>query len=145
MKMLLNILNKNRAGLRKLGASIISTIFVIVIYLTAHFLFDFNKFEPFVLISVFFFYNILCTILDKEKRHIGLALMNMAWDKNHSFARHFVRIIFYTLSFATVFIWIKFPFDLFLFNILVVQNIFVHKTGTNLHGWIAGIASVDKK
>lgn len=141
---MVSIFQKNRAGLRKLAASAISAVIIAVLYLFSHFLFTFHTFKPLVMVGIFFVYNILCTIFEKDKRHIGLVAMHMGWDKDYSFSRHLVRIIFYTLSFATLFIWIFFPFDLFLFNILVIQNIFVHKTGTNLHGFIAGIKSVDK-
>lgn len=53
----------------------------------------------------------------------------------------FVAILYtflYSLSFSTIVIWIFYPFDLLLFNLLFIQLPTVLLTGTTLHGYLSG-------
>lgn len=119
----------------KLWASIINTV-IVLFFCIPLFYFDIsNTTKKLGIIIIFFLYNLLFLIRNKN-RCIGMIIMKTQYPNSNSFLAHFIHNIFYTLSFATLLIWIYFPFDLFLINMLCIQLPFIKFTGTTLHGYI---------
>lgn len=90
-----------------------------------------------VLIVLFFSYNILRSYLPSF-RCAGMRLVGSYWRVQPSITQRMVYSVLYTLSFATWFIQIRFPFDLGLFNLLCLQLPCIALTGTTLHAWLSG-------
>jgi hypothetical protein len=64
--------------------------------------------------------------------------LNTKWKKEYSLKNHIIFSFLYTLSFSTIVIWIFFPFDLLIFNLLFVQLPSVLISGYTLHGYLSG-------
>ena len=118
----------------KLLASIINVVIVFITYLPFHFT---NWKGSITFIVLFFLYNIIVLIANRN-RCVGMILTKSHWAENYPFYKHFFYTFFYTLSFSTLFIWIYFPFDLFIFNMLLLQLPIVLITKTTLHGYLSG-------
>jgi len=52
-------------------------------------------------------------------RSLGMLLMRSTWEHRYGFWRRFAYLLLATASFSTLFIWARFPFDLFLLNLAV--------------------------
>ncbi len=87
-------------------------------------------------IIIFFLYMFLITLLDK--RSLGMSVSGVYYAKNYSFFKKLFYRILYTLSFATLLIWVWFPFDLFLINMLLIQLPSILLTGFTIHELLAG-------
>jgi len=66
-----------------------------------------------------------------------MRIVDTYWDKEYPVSNQIIYSLLYSLSFATLFIWVKYPYDLLLLNILV-QLIFIWSTKTTLHGYLSG-------
>jgi len=67
-----------------------------------------------------------------------MMIVKTYWKEDYPKINQIIYAVLYTASFATLFIWIWFPFDLFLFNMIFLQLPCVLLTGTTLHGYLSG-------
>jgi len=119
----------------KLLASVINVTFVVIIFIPLFFL---TKFDwKFLLISIFFIYNLFFLIFNKN-RALGMIILKTYWKKNYPFINCFIFIILYTLSFSTLLFYIYFPLDLFWANMLFLQLPTIILKKTTFHGWLSG-------
>ena len=71
-----------------------------------------------------------------------MRIINAEWEDEYSLKRKLLYSFLYTLSFSTFLIWIWFPFDLLILNLLLLQLPFVLITGRTVHGYFAGMVGV---
>ena len=90
-----------------------------------------------VLAGSFLIYQLIIAITP-TKRSLGMRILNIKWAKQYSVKSHIIFAILYSVSFATAVVWVVFPFDLLLINLLCVQLPMVLKTGYTLHGYLSG-------
>ena len=128
---------KNTNALQKLSVSIINTIFVLLLSIPIYLIFGFSITYRISLPIIFFLYNLSFIFLTKN-RCLGMILLNIYWKDEYSIKNQIIYVFLYSLSFSTIVIWIFFPFDLLLFNLLCIQLPCVLKTGTTLHGYLSG-------
>lgn len=127
---------------QKLLASIINALIVFIVIIPI-WLFEISSgWQKLIIIMVFFFYELAFMLLAKDGRDLGMRVVGSRWRKNYSNRRKVVYTIFYTASFASIFFWVRYPFDLLLMNLLLIQLPSVLLSGTTFHGWIAGMTSV---
>jgi hypothetical protein len=122
---------------QKLLVSIINTGFVAVLSIPFLILLGFTFEYRLILVLIFLSYQLI-VLLFPGKRTIGAVLTHSFWKKNYPLKNHVVYAFLYSLSFSTLVIWIVFPFDLLLVNILLIQWPFVQQTGYTLHGYSSG-------
>ncbi len=67
---------------------------------------------------------------------------NLYWRKHYTFRQHIKFNIFYTLSFSTIMLYVWFPLDLLILNLLLIQLPMSLITGTTLHGYLSGMETV---
>ena len=128
---------KNTNALQKLSVSIINTIFVTILSLPFYFIYSFTTTYKVILIILFFLYN-LSFIFLTNNRCLGMIILGIKWKEEYSIKQQVLYTFLYSLSFSTIVIWIFFPFDLLLFNLLFIQLPTVLLTGTTLHGYLSG-------
>ena len=92
-------------------------------------------------IIIFGLYESFIFIFQKD-RCFGMKIMDTYWRKHYTFKQHIMFNIFYTLSFGTLLIYIWFPLDLLIINILFIQLPMSLITGTTLHGYLSGMETV---
>ena len=129
--------SKNTNPIQKLSVSVINTIFVSILSLPFYFIFGFFITYKIILILIFFLYNLSFIFLTKN-RCLGMITLGIRWKYQYSIRQQLLYTFLYTLSFSTIVIWIYFPFDLLLFNILLIQLPTVLITGSTLHGYLSG-------
>lgn len=122
---------------QKLLVSIINTCFVIILSIPFLALIGFNFKYYLILIFVFLAYQ-LAILLFPGRRSIGAVLTRTVWLEDYPLKSHIIYALLYSISFSTLFVWIIFPFDLLIFNLLLIQWPIVHKTGYTLHGYLSG-------
>jgi hypothetical protein len=122
---------------QKLLVSIINISFVIALSIPFFIHLGFSAEYRLTLVLLFLAYQLLI-ILFPGRRSIGAIFIHTVWSETYSIKNHIIYALLYTLSFATIVIWIVFPFDLLLINLLLVQWPFVKKTGYTLHGYLSG-------
>ena len=127
---------KNTNSLHKLSISIINTFFVALLSLPFYLIFGFNITYKIILVLLFLLYNLSFIFLTKN-RCLGMILLGVHWKKEYPVKQQVLYAFLYSLSFSTLVIWIFFPFDLLLFNLLLIQLPCVLKTGTTLHGYMS--------
>lgn len=76
--------------------------------------------------------------LTPSRRSLGMRFLGIEWAKEYPIKNHITFACLYSLSFATIIVWIVFPFDLLLINLLFVQLPMVLRTGYTLHGFLSG-------
>jgi len=128
---------KNTNALQKLSVSIINVFFVLLLSVPFYIHYGFNVQYKVILVVIFLFYN-LVFILTTRNRCLGMIILNIHWKENYPLKNQIIYAFLYTLSFSTAVIWIFFPFDLLLVNLLLIQLPFVLKTGTTAHGYFSG-------
>lgn len=128
---------KNTNAIQKLSVSVINTFFVVLLSIPFYFLLGWGLYFRLVLVFLFFLYNLSFIFITKN-RCLGMILMNIYWKEEYSLVNQVIYVFLYTLSFSTIVIWIYFPFDLLLFNLLLIQLPCVLLTGTTLHGFLSG-------
>lgn len=123
-------------ALDKLKVSIINfgLIFVVVGWLLFILPFEIWKF---CFIACFFVYQIYL-IFTADFRSLGMKVLKIYWNKPVPYKNRISFAIFYTFSFSTVFLWVIFPFDILIFNLLFVQLPMIMKTGRTLHAFLSG-------
>ena len=120
----------------KLATSAINVFFVLVIFLPFFFLVDDTLTKKLILIVIFFGYNIAFLTFN-QNRCLGMMILQTRYAKKYSKSQHIIYAVLYSLSFSTLLFWIFFPFDLFLFNMLLLQLPTVIIKKTTLHGYLS--------
>ena len=90
-----------------------------------------------ILIALFFLFNLFFLIFFKF-RDLGMMAMGTYWKEDYSLWQQLVYTALYTASFSTLLYKIKYPFDLFIINMLCLQLPCILLTGTTLHGFLSG-------
>ncbi|MBT4174261.1 hypothetical protein HOC80_04790 [archaeon] len=121
----------------KLIPSVLNVFFAFIIFLPFYFSITNSFTKKLVFIGIFFCYNLIFLIFNDNKC-LGMIIMKTNYAKKYSKLQHFLYSILYTLSFSTLLFWIFFPFDLFLFNMLVLQLPIIILKKTTLHGYLSG-------
>ena len=121
----------------KLVKSIINTCYALLLSLPFFLFFGFDWRYKIAVISIFFV-NQLIAALSPNHRDLGDLVTKTYWAKSYPTKYHIVFALLYTASFSTAFIWLYFPFDILLINLLFIQLPFVLKTGYTLHGYLSG-------
>ena len=121
----------------KLAKTIINTCFVLLVSLPFLLYFGFDWRYKIVVITIFLAYQLIAA-LSPMHRDLGDLITATHWSTRYPTKNHVVFAFLYTASFSTVFIWLYFPFDVLLINLLFIQLPFVLKTGYTLHGYLSG-------
>jgi len=121
----------------KLAPSIINAAFVLAVSSPFLWIWGFGLRWELATIAIFFVYS-LGFALFNENRCLGMMVANTYWQKKFSLHQKLIYAILYTASFATIFFWIIFPFDLLLANLLLLQLPFVVTRQTTLHAFLSG-------
>jgi hypothetical protein len=124
---------KKTNSLDKLSVSIINLIVVLIPTIPFWFIGSWRL----ALVVIFMIYQI-AVVFTRTRQSIGMKLLGIRWAKNYSLKDHLIFAILYSASFATIVIWIFFPFDLLIFNLLFIQLPMVLTTGYTLHGYLSG-------
>ena len=88
-------------------------------------------------VAIFYVYS-LAFLVFNHNRCLGMIICGTRWSRKNRMHHEFLYTFLYTLSFATLFIWIWFPFDVFLANMLLLQLPSILLTGTTFHGHLSG-------
>lgn len=126
---------RETSWLEKLSASLVNVFIVALITLPVNQIFPRVDWRV-VALSVFFVYS-LSSLVVSGKRDLGMMVVGSSWKEEYPLSHFLLYTVLYTISFVTIFIWVFFPFDLLLLN-LIVQFLMIRLTGTTLHGLIAG-------
>ncbi len=92
-------------------------------------------------IIIFGLYESFIFLYQKD-RCFGMKIMDTYWRKHYTFRQHIKFNIFYTLSFSTIMLYVWFPLDLLILNLLLIQLPMSLITGTTLHGYLSGMETV---
>lgn len=125
----------------KLASSVINTLFACVLSLPIFMYFGFSLSWKISVFFIFFIYEIAC-YARKDKRDFGMIVMNSYWRDVPRFWQYALYTFLYSLSFLSLFVWVFFPFDIFLANIFFLQLPFVFFTGTTFHGFLEKMETV---
>jgi hypothetical protein len=90
-----------------------------------------------IVVGIFFIYTLTFLVFNGN-RDFGMMIGKTYWKEKYSLWRHLIYNIFYTASFATILFSIRFPFDLFIINMALLQLPTILLTGTTVHGFISG-------
>lgn len=121
---------------QKIVPSLITMVVVFVVSIPVFVLTDRAVIRRFVLIGVFFFYNLICLFVG-DGRDLGMVIYRTYWAERYGIGQRLVYAILYSASFSTVVVWVWFPFDLLLINLLLLQLPTILVTGTTLHGLLS--------
>lgn len=125
--------------------SVINVIMVFIIYAPFDLILSDIFVKKIVIIGIFFLFN-MAFVIFKKGRCLGMMILHTHYAAEYSTKKQLLYISLYTASFATLFFWIYFPFDLFLFNMIMIQLPTIRMTGTTFHGYISGnVATVIQK
>jgi len=72
------------------------------------------------IILLFFLYNLYFLIF-RQGRDLGMFLLDIDWRDDYQLKNKIAHLVLYTASFASIFYYVFFPFDLLLINIFVLQ------------------------
>lgn len=123
--------------IEKIIPSIINVIFILIISSPLFFLKISSLKKKIIIISLFFLYELVFIFLN-QGRDPGMILVGSYWKEDYFLIQLLIYNILYTLSFASLFFWKYFRFDIFLLNMLVFQLPTILLTGTTLHGFLSG-------
>lgn len=111
-------MNKYLLILQKFSPPILNSMIIVGIGII---LAPFQILPPKIFIVILFvIYNLGCFLFNKN-RDLGMAMVGVYWKQNYNRAQQLFYIILYTLSFTSIFFHIFFPFDLLLFNVVLLQ------------------------
>jgi hypothetical protein len=127
----------------KLFVSIVNLFTIFIVSIPFLIIYGFTLKYRILLVILFFVQDLIYIFFFKNK-YLGMKILNAEWEKQYSLKRKLLYSFLYTLSFSTFLIWIFFPFDLLIFNILCIQLPCVLITGKTLHGYLAGMVGVKK-
>ena len=131
-------------AIEKLTSSVVNSIIVFLFALPLGIYLKFNLNWKLITIMLFLILSVI-SLLNKERRCPGMMITKTYWKNNYSIQQYLLYNFLYTLSFSTLFFWIKFPFDLFFVNIFLIQLPTVLLTKTTLHGLVSGKMITVKK
>lgn len=129
----------------KFYSSIINVGIVFIVFIPFYFLPVSLFSKKLILLSLFFFYNTGFIILEKNNRCLGMIITGKYWKKKYPFKQRLLYVVLYTLSYGTIFFYIFFPFDLLIFNLLVLQLPTILIKKTTFHGYLSGNMVTVKK
>lgn len=132
---------KTTGPTEKFGASLLNAIIALGLSVPFLIILGPTIYWRISVIIIFGLYESFIFIFQKD-RCFGMKIMDTYWRKHYTFKQHIMFNIFYTLSFSTVLIYIWFPLDLLLINLLLVQLPMSLITGTTLHGYLSGMETV---
>lgn len=127
----------------KLIISLINTLPVVIVSLPFLVIWGFSI-EYRIVLSVIFLIQQIIIIFMPGRRSLGMMLTNVSWNKEYKTWNHVAYALLYSLSFSTIIIWVVFPFDVMLMNLILIQLPLVHFTGYTLHGYLSGKMSGHK-
>lgn len=84
----------------------------------------------------FFILNFLFLLI--HNKAIGMMIIGSHFEREPELKEILVYCILYSISFSSLLFYIFIPFDIFVLNMLLIQLPTVKKTGTTLHGVLAG-------
>lgn len=122
----------------KLANSIVNVSFVFLVSLPLLFTLGADTIEYKISVALIFLAYQLTVAITPDKVDFGDLATKTRWIKKYPLRNHIVFAVLYSLSFSTVFIWVFFPFDLLLCNLLLIQLPVVVMTGHTLHGYLSG-------
>lgn len=122
----------------KLANSAVNVSFVFLLSIPLLLAFGFASIEYKVAVVLLFLTYQLIVAFSPRKIDFGDFVTRTRWIQQYPLRNHVTFAILYSLSFATTFIWIFFPFDLLLCNLLLIQLPIVSTTGHTLHGYLSG-------
>ncbi|RJQ29131.1 hypothetical protein C4565_02605 [Candidatus Parcubacteria bacterium] len=125
----------------KLFSSVINGGIALIVSTPFFMYWGFSLYWKWSVVLSFFLYELVCYATSGH-RDIGMMVVNSHWHNSPSFFRYLVYNIFYTLSFATIFIYLSVPLDLLLFNLIVIQLPSIIFTGTTFHGFLARLETI---
>lgn len=117
--------------------SVVNVSFVLLVSLPFLLTMGFDWQYRVILVLLFLAYQLVVAITPK-RIDFGDLVTRTRWIKKYPTRNHIIFAFLYTLSFSTFVIWVFFPFDLLLINLLFVQLPFILKTGYTLHGYLSG-------
>ena len=120
-------------ALDKLLVSVIN--FVVVVIPTIPFWFI--GYWRVALVGFFLVYQVIVAF-SRSGRSFGMVLLGICWAEDYPIRNRLIFAVLYTMSFATIVVWVFFPFDLLVLNLLIVQLPVVLVTGKTLHGFLSG-------
>lgn len=130
--------------IEKLMPSVVNAIIALAVSLPFLYCFGFTLRYKLILILIFWLYNLAFIIFNKN-RDLGMMVVGTYWEENYPLKNQLIYSVLYTLSFATIVIWIWFPFDLLLINLIFFQLPTVLTKKTTLHGYLSGNMATLKK
>ena len=121
----------------KLINSVVNVTFALIISLPFLFFLGFTLRYRVILALLFLTYQLIVALSPK---HIDLGdlVTGSRWIEKYPLKNHVIFAFLYSLSFSTFVVWVFFPFDLLIFNLLVIQLPFLLKTGYTLHAYLSG-------
>ncbi len=125
----------------KVGASILNSVIAFGLSVPVLLFFGPGIEWRISVIILFGLYESFIFIFYKD-RCFGMKIMDTYWRKKYSLRQHIMFNIFYTISFSTMLIYVWFPLDLLLINILFIQLPMSLITGTTLHGYFSNMETV---
>jgi hypothetical protein len=128
---------KDTNAIEKLIPSVINAFVALVLSIPFYLLLGFTTKYKLILILIFWLYNILFLLFNKN-RDLGMIIMETYWKEGYPIKNQLLYSVLYTLSFATIVIWVFFPFDLLIANLLLLQLPMVITKKTTLHGYLSG-------
>lgn len=122
----------------KLANSVVNVGFVFLLSLPLLFALGFDSVVYKIVVVLLFLSYELIVAFTPKKLDFGDLITGSRWIKEYPLRNHVTFAFLYSLSFSTVFVWVLFPFDLLLFNLVFLQLPFVLKTRHTLHGYLSG-------
>lgn len=121
----------------KLLTSALNVLIVVLISLPFILIAESLIVKKFIIIGIFLLYCLFISIFNKGI-YPYMALSGEKWKENYPLKKHVIHSVLYTLSFSTLLFSIFFPFDVFIFNMLLLQLpmlIFKKMTPPCLFSW----------
>ncbi len=127
---------KNTNVVYKLLQSVVNVLVTFIFTLPFLFVYGITIEWKISWITIFFLYNLFFEFI--YGRCFGMILFNTHYEARKLPIEKVVYIMLYTASFSTILFYIWVPFDLLVFNLLILQLPCILLTGTTLHGFLSG-------
>lgn len=139
-----DIRQRKTSAFEKLLPSAVNASVALTISFPFLIVFGFGNTWKFSIIAIFFLVSIMFMLFNKN-RDLGMILTKTYWEKGYPKRQQLLYNFLYALSFSTLFFYIRFHFDVFILNILLLQLPTIFLTGTTLHGYLSGGMTTVKK
>lgn len=123
--------------LDKLFTSILNFLIVALISLPFILIAESLIIKKFIVIGIFLLYCLLISFFNKGI-YPYMTISGEKWKENYPLKNHVIHSVLYTLSFSTLLFSIFFPFDIFIFNMLLLQLPMLIFKKMTLHAYLAG-------